>query len=181
MTTTTLPRHRRVIDTAIEAIRKEIIAFINTTTAEWGASEGFMPKELTPQAVRDDRMSNLVHTISKEVGSSVGRDALYSLVDAIVGRQIPRVGGPFATMPVGGAFVSSGRLFVITTPSTPTTQAGLIQVENGSTNSMGNDGKPNVTLPGLDQLTAAIQAASATTVLAMYDAFNKAAANPTTA
>lgn len=175
--TPAVPRHRRVLDTAIGAIKQELIALINTATEEWGKSEGLVAKELTPQAIRDDRMGRLVHTISKEVGSSVGQDALCSLVDAIVGRRIPRIGGPFGTMPIGGAIMSSGRMFIISVAGSASASAALIQVDNASSNSMSPSSKETVTLPSPEEVRTAIEAAPPSAVLALYDAFAKAAAD----
>lgn len=167
--------NKEMIGAAVEAMRADITALVVAKTAEWGTAEGMLPRELTPQTARETRMGELVHEISKGAGSSIKHAALHQLVETIVGRPIPKA-GVFASMPVGGAILSSERLFVVTKPSPgPNDNAFLVQVDTGESNSLAWASKSSVTIPEAEEITRRIASAPAQAIFTIYDAFNAAA------
>lgn len=169
--TTGAARHRKVLAAAIDAMRKDLIASINKATDDWAQSEGMGPKELTPQAVRDDKISNLVQQISSAV-SEVHADALYSLVDAITGRSIPRMGGSFKSIPRGGAVVIGESICVITKAGDADKTAATMHVWNGVTGTLKHNDKRNVRFAKPEEVHAAIESIEQNVVINLYDTLN---------
>lgn len=172
-----MTNRKKALEDAIGAMRIEVAALINAKTTEWGTAEGMLSRELTEQAGRDVRMSQLVYDISKSAGSSVQHTALHQLVEAIVQRPIPKT-GYFASMPVGAAVLSGGFMYVVTKSDSAAGPSYTIGM-NGQSSTLAGSDKTKVTLPTEEEVNAQIAVAPAPTVLSLYEAFNAAAAATT--